>query len=147
MADKMMKIAGRGDDGTAKPLMVDDNGRLIPTKQSLGRELEKLGSVGSSTPDDVSNFNSVTYFIGVPRGVTADVSVEGLNSLSSSVIYTPITAVDLKNLEVSNTFRLEEAGDNRFKMLKIDVSGVLRIRLYVKNVTGGEITATFRGEL
>lgn len=147
MVDSFMRTGGRTRNGLAKPLMVDDNGRLIPTKHVFERVLEDINTTGGIVPDDVSNFNTATYYLAVPTGVTADVRVEAISVLGDSVAYTPIMGVELENLNVDSSFRLEESGSNRLKMIRFDVSGLTRIRLYITFIDGGVIHATFRGEV
>lgn len=60
MADKMMRVAGRGDDGTAKAVSTDENGRLV-TKATVTRNAFTSGPLNAGTSIEIGPLSSEGY--------------------------------------------------------------------------------------
>ncbi len=90
MADKMMRVAGRGDDGTAKALKVDNDGQLnvslVGTSETITLYENKPIAAGQAFGYAIDNFKGSRIAIYVSLSSRAAVVVELDNRPSTGSI-------------------------------------------------------------
>lgn len=99
MADKMMRVAGRGQDGLAKALMTNNAGALINANNTSAESESKNIAVGQAVAFDFYNFTQKTLQLMVVASQATDIKIQATPIIGGLARYeATLTIFDKKRI-------------------------------------------------
>ena len=143
MADQFMRIGGRGEDGTAKPLQTDNDGNIITKGIQKGEEILKIFSENTTSEELFTDgFSSMLITISTPDSVTKKrVRFRGQpRDGVSGYANIPLRVFDIQTGAIYEELN-ESSSHGVGRTFRIDTHGLRSVRILLSNYEGtGSVT-------